>query len=445
MNKVRVLLLVALLLALTPMISSADVPAPGGPFNTAFRVQNLSNQVATCVVQFFGAGGTPAASLTLPAIAVGDSAYVYVPSIASLTSGQYSAVVSCDQETAAVVNFSDVDSGASYNAFGATSVANVLYAPASYDNYYGFYSSLVVQNASAGAVNITLEVFAPGSTTPVLTDTRANVPANGFVTFEQEGQANLATNVSYSAKISSTGAIAAVATIYGRGAVASQLYSYDAFAAGATTAYAPVIMSKFFGYNTALVIQNMGTQSADVTITYGTGLVKTTTIGPGASDSRYTPGEGLPDGTLTGATVQSTNAQPLVVIVNESTNMNRAATYEGFLTGSTTVRAPIVMKKYFKYNTSVTCQNVGAAAATMTVAYSGIAGSQATAAAIPVGGTHLFYQPGDALLAGQASWIGSATITSAQPIVCVVNEDMNEAPDVNMSKDMLFAYDGIGQ
>lgn len=444
MKKLRVLLFVTLLLALTPMVSSADVPAPGGPFSTAFRVQNLSNAVAHCVVDFYPAGGTLAGSISLPDIPVNDSAYVYVPSISTLSPGQYAGVVSCDQEVAAVVNFSDTDSGASYSGFSAASTANILYAPGLYNNYYGFYSDLVVQNASATPVNITLDVFQSGSTTPVLSDTRTAVPGNGFVTFEQEGKASLHANVSYSAKITSTGPIAAIANIYGRGALASQLYSYDTFAAGSTTAYAPVIMSKFFGYNTALVIQNMGAVAADVTITYGTGQVKHSTIQPGAADSRYTPGEGLPNGTLTGATVTSTNGQPLVVIVNESTNMNRAATYEGFASGKPTVRAPIVMKGYFKYNTSVTCQNVGTAAATMTISYSGVSGSAASPS-IPVGGTQLFYQPGDSLLAGQASYIGSATITSSQNIVCVVNEDMNQAPDVNISKDMLYAYDGIGQ
>ena len=445
MKKFRVLLLVTLLLALTPMISSADVPAPGGPFNTAFRVQNLSTVVAHCVVDFYPpTGGVPTASITLPDIAVNDSAYVYVPSISTLSSGQYSGVVSCDQEVAAVVNISDADSGASYNGFGAASVANTLYAPGVYNNYYGFYTDLVVQNTSATPVNITLEVFQPGNTTPVFTDTRSNVPGVGSVSFEQEGKAQLTPNVAYSAKLTGSGPIAAITSIYGRGALASQFYAYDTFSTGSTTAYAPVIMSKYYGYNTALVIQNMGSVAANVTITYGTGLVKHSTIQPGASDSRYTPVEGLPDGTLIGATVTSDNAQPLVVIVNESTTMNRAASYEGFAAGKTTVRAPIVMKRYYKYNTSVTCQNVGSAPATLALSYAGIAGSQTTPS-VPVGGTYMFYQPADSLLASQTGWIGSATITSAQNIVCVVNEDMNEVPDVNMSKDMLYSYDGIGQ
>jgi len=145
---------------------------------------------------------------------------------------------------------------------------------------------------------------------------------------------------------------------------------------------------------------------------------------------------------LTGAKIESTNGQPLAVLVNESTDKNRAASYSGFTSGSTTVRAPIVMRRYYKYNTSITCQNIGTASATMSISYGGISGTT-TSPSIPVNGIHLFYQPADSLLSD--GFIGSATITSTQPIVCVVNEDMNEAPERDQIMDQLYAYNGIGQ
>jgi hypothetical protein len=201
-------------------------------------------------------------------------------------------------------------------------------------------------------------------------------------------------------------------------------------------------MDNYFGYNTALVVQNLSeTTDANVTITYSDGTVKNTTIGPGAADSRYTPGEGL--GTdLVSAKVECTNGQPIVVIVNESNAYNRAASYSGFAAGAGSVRAPIVMKRYFEYNTSVTCQNVGSAAATMSIEYSGISGSTVSPS-IPVNGVHSFYQPNETSLSD--GWIGSATITSAEDIVCIINEDQNEAPKDTQVMDQLYAYNGIGQ
>ncbi len=443
MKKCIIVLAVALLLAALPVVVSADVPAPEGPFNTAFRVQNLGSEPAHCSFIFYDANGHEAySSGPLPEIPVGESAYVYVPTDTTVADGQYAGVVSCDQEVAAVVNFSDPDSGASYSGVSESEVADTLYAPGIYDNYYNYYSNVIVQNASGELNDITLEIYEPGNPTPVYTDTKSNVPANGFVTWEQEGLTELADNQFYSAKIIGTGDIAAIVNIYGKGPCDDQLYSYNPFARGSTIAYAPVIMNDYYGYNTALVIQNLGTIDADVTITYSDGTVKTTTIAPGAADSRYTPAEGLATGLLTGAKVECTNGQPIVVLVNESNDKNRAASYSGFAAGSTTVRAPIVMRRYYKYNTSVTCQNIGTAAATMSISYGGIPGTT-TSDPVPVNGIWMFYQPTDPLLSD--GFIGSATITSTQPIVCIVNEDMNEPPERDQIMDMLYAYNGIGQ
>lgn len=437
MKKFAILLVVMVLLTALATIASAETPAPGGPFNTAFRIQNLALEDAACMFSFYDENGVETyASGALPPINSQDSAYVYVPNL-GVDAGQYAAVVSCDREVAAVVNYSDADSGASYSGVGGGEVATTLYAPGIYDNFYNYYSNIVVQNASGGIIDITLEIYEPGVTAPVYTDTETNVPANGFVNFEQEALTQLDTNQFYSAKIMGTGDIAAIVNIYGRGSFNGQLYSYNPFASGSTTAYAPVIMNDFYDNNTSLVIQNIGTAETDVTITYSTGLVKTATIGAGEANSRYTPAEGLPAGTLTGVEVES-DGQPIVLLVNESNNLNRAASYSGFADGANSVSAPIVMRRYFEYNTSITCQNIGDFETDITIQYGGIAGSN-TMSDVAAGDNTMFYQPGDSLVPD--NWIGSATITAGEPIVCVVNEDMNENLGI---MDQLYAYNGIG-
>lgn len=439
-----IVMVMALTLALTSA-ALASVPAPGGPFNSAFRVQNLEATSAQCSYSFYDAAGSAPFTSGSIAVAPGDSLYVYVPDVTSLGTGSYSAVVSCDRKVAAVSNFSDADSGASYS--GVAEAGLEWFAPGIYDNYFDFYSNIVVQNASASPVDITVEIFQPGNATPVATLTETSVPANASVSFEQEGMTQLADDQFYSAKITGTGNIAPVINIYGKGAADNQLYSYNGFVTGSTTAYAPLIMNNYYGYNTALVIQNIGAASADVTVEYTNGFSKDYTIGPGAAASIYTPGEsaGLPAGnTLYGASITSNNAQPLVVLVNESNGYNRAASYSGFAAGSTEVRVPIVEKRYYGYNSSVTCQNVGTAATTMTITYATGASGPTTSPSIPVGGTHLFYQPTDpALASAPPNYISSATITSTQDIVCVTNQDINEGAGATTVMDQLYAYNGI--
>jgi hypothetical protein len=420
----------------------ADVPAPGGPFNTAFRVQNLETAQASCTIDFYDSSGVSQLTYGPEPVDGGDSLYVYVPDTA-LGDGEYSAVVSCDKQVAAVVNFSDADSGASHSGIAGGDVALTFYAPGIYNNYYNFYSNLYVQNASSGPVDMTVSIYEPGSSTPVATQTATSVPANASRSFDQEGLAGLTSGVAYSAKIEATGAVAAVANIYGGAGTAAdnQLYSYNPVASGSTVAYAPVIMNNFYNNNTSLVIQNMGTSSTNYTVTYGTGHTQTGTIAAGASASLYTPASGVPAGTLTGAKVES-SSEDIVVLVNESNNKNRAASYIGFAGGSTTVSAPIVMRRFYKFNTSVTCQNLGTASTVMSISYGGISGTTNSPSIAPEG-THMFYQPTDPLLTD--GWIGSATIIASQPIVCVVNEDMSEPPESEQVMDQLYAYEGIGQ
>ncbi len=440
MKRWLVVVIALVLLALATGAALAVAPAPEGPFNTAFRVQNLGSADATCVYEFYDTTGSVAYTSASEVISVGDSLYVYVPNV-GVADGQYSAVVSCDQPVGAVVNFSDADSGAAHNGIASGEVGTTWFAPGIYDNFYGFYSNIYAQNTTNAPITITAEIYEAGVATPVLTQTQTNVAPYAAVVFDQSGQAALQDNVAYSAKISADGDIAVIVNIYGEGGVEDQLYSYNPFASGATTAYAPVIMKNYYGYNTALTVQNMGSTTTTVTVTYGTGVTETASIAANASHLFYTPASPLSDGTLTGATVQS-DGQPIVLLVNESTSMNRAASYSGFATGSTTVRAPIVMRRYYNYNTSITCQNVGTVTTTMTIAYGGISGTEEVADVAP-GGTALFYQPASTLISD--NFIGSATITASQPIICVVNEDMNEAPYVNQKMDQLYAYNAISQ
>ena len=53
----------------------------------------------------------------------------------------------------------------------------------------------------------------------------------------------------------------------------------------------------------------------------------------------------------------------------------------------------------------------------------------------------LIYQPAEAGLAN--GYIGSATISADQNIVCEVNQDQNEGADAAVPNDQLFAYDAI--
>lgn len=452
MKKITVFTLVLILSLVSVFSANAATPAPGGPFSTAFRVQNLDTADVTCEYVFYNSLGTAVyTSGTSAPIVPGDSMFVYTPNIAGLADGAYSGVVSCTGKVGAVANYSDPDSGASYN--GVATAATTWYAPGIYDNYYNFYSSVIVQNATSGVVDITLEVFAAGNSSPVFSDTKAGVPAFSSVSFEQEGLTQLADNQPYSAKITATGNVAPVVTVYGLGAANNQLYTYNPFQAGATTMYAPVLMKAYYGYNSALVIQNMGSVATHVTVTYSTGDSQELDVAGGAAWSIYIPSQApaaLPSGNngLFSATVTSTGvgagaAQNIAVLINESNSYGRAASFTGFAAGSPEVRVPALEKRYYNYNSSVTCQVISGGPATMTIEYFDASGSLGTVTSPSTanGQTSLFYQPNTAFLTD--NWLGSAKVTSTAQIACVANQDMNEGTYATTPMDQLFAYEGI--
>lgn len=446
MNKKIMVLLTVIAMLSVPFVVSAQTP--GGPFNTAFRVQNLSSStIANCVYVFYDVAGVPKYTSANSTINPGDSLFVYTPNLSGLSAGLYSGVVSCDQDVAAIVNYSDPDSGSAYAGVGNADLAQTLYAPAVYNNYFNYYTNIFVQNASGGSADVGVAFYAPGSSTPAATQFKAGVPANATWTFSQNGLAGLNKNVSYSAVITSTGNAGAFVNIYGGvGTTANnQLYSYNAVKGGSTPAYAPVIMNGYYGYNTSMTIQNLGA-STPYTVTYATGQVQTGVLAANSSVALYTPSSGVPSGQSTGATVTS-NGQPLVVLVNESNNYNRADSYIGFSGGNTIARAPIVYKSYYNYNTSVTCQNLGGAPTSMTITYANNAAHPTVSSTtVDPGKSYLFYQPTDPnMLSGNTLGGTSATITGAQPIACIVNEDTNTPPFSTQFLDNLYTYSTISR
>ena len=425
------LVALALLMALA-IPAAAQVPGPGGPYNSAFTVQNLGSTDANCTFSLYGTSATPAYTSSAFVVSGDGSYFVYVGNL-SVGDGQYSAVVSCDQDVAAVANMTDDVRAASYSGFRAAETGTTLYAPGIYKSYYGFTTNVVVQNTTSGAIDIDLEVYAAGSSTPVETFSETSVPANTSVSFDQ---GDLASSGLYSAKIVATGEAAAVVDIWNS---AGQLYSYNAFGSGATVAYAPVLMSGYWGFNTALTVQNLGSSATLVTVTYSDASTHSETVAANSSELFYTPNEGLGAGWLGSAKVES-GGEPIVALINEEGALNRAASYSGFAAGSTTANAPIVMKDYYDYSTSITCQNIGTSATDITITYSDASSTTDTATGVAANGSALFYQPDETGLS--AGFNGSAVITAGENIVCVVNENQ---VDNTASEDWLLSYNAIVQ
>ena len=425
-----------------------DSGVPGGPFSTAFRVQNLGSSQATCTYTVYNAQGTQAFNSPLPSISPGASALVYTPATPGFPSGVFAATISCNQPVAAVVNYSDSDSGDTF--VGVSSPATKLYVPGVYDNYYNYYTSLRVMNASPNNNSVTIKYY-DGATEVTSEKDTFTLNGNGSRAVIHEGRSGFVNNKIYSAVIEGSGPLAAVVQIYGLGPRDNQLYSYTAFSNGAPKAYVPLVMSNYYGYDTATAVQNIGTAPTTVTVTYSNGLQQTFNLAVGQSQTLLDFNL-LPNSNQSySAVVESISSPPqnIIVTVNESRRGTKlATTYEGFFGGAKNLVAPIVMKSYYGYNSSITCQNIGTGPANISVGYKGEATGSGSINVPPaprvnnlgVNQSQVILQQLDPSLPN--GFIGSAQISSNQDIICVVNQS-NQA--VGATQDQLYAYNAIIQ
>jgi len=436
MKKLMTLILILVMLALSFGSATAATTIPGGPFASAIMIQNLGAAEADISVQYVTSTGVVTFT-SYHKIAVGDVLLIYVPNQA-VPIGEYSVVLSSNQPISAISNFSDSDSGASYA--GADAGSPTWYVPGVYNNYYSNYSEVYAQNIAPTAQDITLAVYAPGSATPVYTNTKTAVPSLASVNWGLMGITELQTNVPYSAKVTAVNDIVVMTNYYGTGTIAPQLYSYNAFTTGATKFFLPSITNFYYDWRSSIAIQNVSATAANVVITYSNGTTKNYTIQPNSGKLIYVPNEaGLPSGKngLLGATV--TSDQNVAVVVNQSNSYNRAASYTGIFDPTTKVSVPLLMKKYYNESSSLTCQNVGSAATIMTATFSGISTSKVSGNIEP-NGIWLLYLPNETIL--PTGYIGSAEINATQNIACVVQSNFEDAPYNTQNMDAHKAYTG---
>lgn len=439
MKKIFSFLLVLVVLVVTFGTATAATTIPGGPFASAIMIQNLGDTEAAVSVQYIASTGTVAFTSNHD-IVVGDVLLIYVPNQA-VPGGEYSVVLSSNQRISAISNFSDSDSGASYA--GADKGGSTWYIPGVYDNYYSNYSEIYAQNVAGTAQDITLNVYAPGSATPVYTNTKRAVPSLASVNWGLKDLPQLSTNVPYSAKVTATDNIVVITNYYGMDSIAPQLYSYNGFPNGATKFYLPSITNLYYDWRSSIAIQNVSGTAATVTIAYSNNTSKIYIIQPNSGQLIYVPNEeGLPSGKdgLLGATVSSD--QNVAVVVNQSNSYNRAASYTAVSDPTMKVAVPLLMKRYYNESSSLTCQNVGTTATIMTAKFSNI-GTPKVSASIPPNGIWSLYLPNETILPN--GYIGSAEITAAQNIACVVQSNFEEAPYSTQNMDAHKAYTGFNQ
>lgn len=386
-----------------------DTDAPG-IWASSINLQNISSSPASQVTIDFYSGndGAVAESFSLsgaPLQALQQAngfASIYVPNgVSNLASGQYSAVVSSDVELQAIVNTGSTDTDPNrwtlfaYEGFGSADTSQTLYFSGLYKSFFGFESEVVIQNAGSTATTPTMKFYNNETGAQIGSDiSLGTIQPNESRTYPMQDSLFSAlpsgdTGI-FGAIVEADQPIAGIANIWRPDSGTAGTASYSAFTSGATTLYVPSLTQKYYGFGSALTVQNIDSSTAaQVEVEYSNGVVQTATIEPNAArafiqgdaDDKQ-PGVGdLPDGEAGdagsfSATVTSTNGVDIVALVSFSTTWdyspagtNYFASYSVPQEAASSLNVPIVMQNYYGYFSNVTIQNTSGTSSEVTLTY----------------------------------------------------------------------------
>jgi hypothetical protein len=309
---------------------------------------------------------------------------------------------------------------------GANSGDTIQFVPMLFKGAFGggYNAALYVQNVSSESASLTME-FIDGSGAIVYTKNDI-LNANASKGYWLPSEAGLPTGFAGGVKVTSTQNILAV----GRPHINGQVMTYNGAGAGSTTAWLPMFFKNGFGsYNTALYIQNVTANSADLTIQYlnldGTvACEKADTLAANASKGYWSltvacDSGALPVGFVGGVKVTSTQN---ILAVGRAHLGTQITTYNGFAGGATTAYVPMLFRNAFaggSYKAALYLQNVSGDSADVTIEYVDNNGAVAASQNVNLaaGAISSIWLPSVAGLPD--GFVGGARITATQDVVAV--------------------------
>jgi hypothetical protein len=418
-------------------VITIGVQAGAFSYNTGFQVQNLSGSLANLTIDYYDQTGTVVNSVsdTIPA----STSKTYFP-IAPSSPFNGSVIISADQPVAAVTNILGNSGIATASYVGSQSGSTSLSLPLLMKGNSGYNTWINVQNAGGSSASVTIN-YSDG------TSASDTIPAGASATFDQSTETH--PSAVFAGTVTSSQPVAAT-VIEENPAI---MFAYSGFPGGSTDPVMPLINANNNDYITGAQIQNIGSSSTDVTVSYtpswaGTACTETQTIPAGESKTfalfafSVSP---MPPGITTdcvfGATfigpaqvTANSASQDLVVIVNQLKPGVNGESYGGFdpSEATDTVVLPLIMDRNVGWRTGFSVQNVGTSA-TVTCNFTGT--SYSVSGLLATGEALTDTQNGKIA----DSYVGSATCTatSGGKIVAIVNEVGDG------TGDRFMVYEGI--
>jgi hypothetical protein len=373
------LLSVVLLLASVGMVSAET--GYETKFASAITYQNVSNAPAHVVFSFYNEKSASAhtverdlaanagSSLALGSLSGAEALPVGFMGSAVLSSDQsiVATLVQIPQPTTSTVRNRPLSNGFSAGA-PQVLLASVL------KNQFNTSSKFSIQNASDGAVDITVKFFRVGELAAAHTMTETNVPAGAAKYYDAGAITELGPAFDGSAVASAVATgTANAANIVGTvlelqtNNVGVRAFEGIPSSAAGNTVYMATALCQAFGTTSAYAVQNTSSaDAANVTVTYSNGATETASIAAGGKRSFSGCTTGVPAGFSGAATITSTGAP--IVVIGKVGGSGRYTAFLGETSGAAKLALPYVRWSETKFSTgqyqrgAIAIQNIGGAA-----------------------------------------------------------------------------------
>lgn len=240
-----------------------------GDWDTGLQVQNLGTASTSARVTFYTSGASTALAETTLSLAPSGSSTLYQPADDRIPSDWVgSAVVESldDQPLAAVVNQLRAD-GAAMAYAGVGQPAPIVYAPPTRGNSDGSTVELHVQNAGARTTVVVMSNSRAGGSEGPWLEERAIEPSRS-VTFYRPANPELSDESVDGAVVQSADGEPLAAVLNEVRQTSSMATAYHAPTLGAESVFAPLLYHSFAGWNSGILLQNVGVAETSVTLTF---------------------------------------------------------------------------------------------------------------------------------------------------------------------------------
>jgi hypothetical protein len=311
-------------------------------WNSRLSLQNLTASAMDIQVDFYQGSPTIIHTVIQNVDAL-SSWHLDVSTIDALPDNYNgSAVVSASGEFAIVDNQINTSAipGATQTYGSLSQGSNFLYCPGLYDQFFGWFSSLNIQNVDLTTATVTVQ-YSDG-----ISETNQVGPNSAWLIVFGSGTHD----TFFSAKVVGDHKLVAIANAN----AGPQSQTYECLSWFSTQVNVPLVMKDFAGaFNTAVQIQNVDVADGNVTIMYEgyEAFAYSVFLPAGATHIFYTPGEAfLPEGYAGAATISS--ARTLTAIVNQTNDNPGSATgdfslsYHAVADWGNKIYAPVVVKSY---------------------------------------------------------------------------------------------------